>query len=88
MTDDKREDYQKCSVLYCVSLLCRMICAHTVLTSNGWFMFRCFRLLLFNQGYFVCITVTFLFCGRFVGRCEFGCQYQYNQLLGTTRLRI
>jgi len=38
---DKREDYQNCSVLYCVSQLCTVICTHiwAVLKVDCWFSF-------------------------------------------------
>ena len=72
--EDKREDYQNCSVLCCVRLLCSMVCTHTwaVHTCEYWFRFSfCafFRFSIlcvffwFSLDYFVPVLLSFVVLG-------------------------
>ena len=53
--EDKRESYQKCSVLCCVRQLCTVI-AYAVLKDECWFRFRISFVRLFR----FCILYVFL----------------------------
>jgi len=66
--EDKRENYQNCSVLCCVRHLCTMIRTHiwAVVAVDCWFRFRCYldlHLILCVACLFV--LVLFFCCVRF-----------------------
>ena len=74
----KREDYQNCSVLYCVTQLWTSI-------STPFLQVNCFRIRF-------CVCVFYWDQLYMLGLCIFslllfGCQYQCNRLPGKTRLQ-
>ena len=85
--EDKSEDYQNCSVLYCVTQLCTVICTliWAVLTDelffDYFFSFFCVftRASLFVWGLVILYFVYFFFL-------LFGCQCQCSWLPGKTCL--
>jgi len=57
--EDKRENYQNCSVLCCVRQLCTMICTYTCeqFLKTWWFRFELICVRFFTFSIFVCFLV-------------------------------
>ena len=79
--EDKREDYQNCSVMYCVTQVYSVIntLIWAVFTAELWPVDLGF-------GFYICVCVLSLFlnygqsvCCISLSYCEFGFQYKWNQ---------
>jgi len=77
--EDKREDYQNCSVLYCVPQLYSVIFTLIWAVLTGWFRISCFLhvfgFLTHMVSYLVFLCIIWFLLG---------CQYQRNRLPGKT----